>query len=691
MEKKEIKSPSRGRRMWKREQIMHNIEIKNFGKFKLLKQIARGGMAEIFLGCSGSLQSAHKFVVIKRILLAHSHDEQFNKMFQNEGKIVVNLNHRNVCSIYEFGVENKQYFICMEYISGRNLRQLAKKLKSQKKSFDPALCAYIIQCACNGLDYAHNCTDSITGNPLNIIHRDVSPQNIMLSFNGDIKVIDFGIAKIDDSEATKAGVLKGKFEYMSPEQVRGKDLDRQTDIFSLGNVLWEMLAGRKLFTGGNEMQLLKKIRECQVPDLKKINPKIPDRLIEIVNKALSVNKNLRYKTAMDMGNDLSVFLNKTYPDFTHTQFDSFIKEVYVEEILEERQNLKLYSQALSGKRASVFSKPADSAPSSSFIGYTKDLEKPEEEEEEETYSGITYSLVRPPGDSGATNRTATPSSRTEDSATDFTEHTATMSEQHTVTQTHEQPAMKPQTAPEITKKEFKDNLDNSTMCTKPLQTATSSSSQQKHEFRNIAVNTGKNPASSDLTLRYRPAKQSSARSSHTTFAARRRNYKRRLLVRKLLVAVFLFAAISCAYLFRADIQNYMINLAEEIGVSETVNAMSNKINKSEPATSNREVTAVPPSSKEKQVVSLTPSTGRTVFITTQPSGVQVYINNTAIDRLTPTSANIPSDRKFQLTLKKEGYISRTVTLSPQSIKNLLKFSLMKDHRRKRKNEVIIVR
>ena len=335
-------------------------------------------MAEIFIGCTGSIESAHKFVVIKRILLIHSHSEEFNKMFQNEGKIAVNINHSNICSIYEFGVVKGQFFICMEYISGRNVRQLVKKLKGQKKSLSVAMCVHIVRSVCNGLDYAHSCTDSVTGQPLNIIHRDISPQNIMVGFSGDVKIIDFGIAKIDDSEATKVGVLKGKFEYMSPEQARGRVLDRQTDIFSLGAVLWELLAGRKLFSGSNEMKLLKKIRDCQIPDLKKINPYVHDTLVEIVNKSLNPNKNLRYKNAASMGNALSVFLNKAYPDFTPTHFSSLIREVYVEEILEERQKLKAHSQDLAqdnktkvrqrGKKAKSF----DNAPASTFREYKED-------------------------------------------------------------------------------------------------------------------------------------------------------------------------------------------------------------------------------------------------------------------------------------------------------------------------------
>ena len=353
------------------------MKIKKFGNFKLLKRIAVGGMAEIFLGCTGSVKTGYKFVVIKRVMDTQSDNKEFKKMFQNEGKVVININHSNIASIFEFGFQEDQVFICMEYISGRNLRQLIKKLHSQKRKMSIEQCIYVMRDVCLGLDYVHHCTDSETGQPLNIIHRDVSPQNIMISFSGDVKVIDFGIAKVNNSEATKSGVLKGKFEYMSPEQVRGEELDKQTDIFSLGSVFWEMLAGRKLFTGGNEIQILRLIRSCRVPDLKEINADVPDEVVRIVNKALSLKKNIRYKTMADMANDLSVCLSEQYPKFTHTHFSSFIKDVYVEEILEERQNIKNYMEFLKRdeKRLSLGSSSANYEDSTSelstFIGQSK--------------------------------------------------------------------------------------------------------------------------------------------------------------------------------------------------------------------------------------------------------------------------------------------------------------------------------
>ncbi len=672
-----------------------DLQIKKFGKFKLLKQVARGGMAEIFLGCAGTLESAHKFVVIKRILLAHSHNKEFNKMFQNEGKIAVNLNHSNICSIYEFGIENDQYFICMEYISGRNMRQLIKKLKSQKKNLSVAMCAYIMKYVCNGLDYAHNCTDSITGQPLNIIHRDISPQNIMVSFNGDVKVIDFGIAKIDDSESTKVGVLKGKFEYMSPEQARGKALDRQTDIFSLGNVLWELLAGRKLFIGSNEIQLLKKIRECQIPDLKKINPNVPDRLIQIVNKALSANKNLRYKTVAEMGNDISVFLNKTYPDFTNTDFSSFIKEVYVEEILEERQNLKKYSQALLSKKAAVKGRLLPPRGSSSldmdhshstFVGYQEGINKPVKavEEQEEEYTE-TLNSVATEGSKGRA--------------------------EHTVTQTQGNTGKAPLVTEEITKTEFDDELeDRDTLYTKP--TAGYEMTESDGGYRNITDSLNNDVGSDEeYELRNTNIVKEDELALKKRLPRRRHGNRSGSFFQKVIVGLFVFGIIGSIYLFRSDIKNYVSHIVQKISqYNGKGNTASSKVQTSESSVVDQSESAISSSvngdtprvrqptsvqSKSKQPVALEQRNiavfGKSVFVTTQPSGAQVYVDDKNIGRLTPTSITVPFDGKFKLTFKRSGYYDKSLTLSSGSIKRVMNFPLQKDKKQRKRNETIIIR
>ena len=215
-----------------------------FGKYLLLEKIAMGGMAEVFLAKSAGIQGIGKFLAMKRILPQYSANEDFINMFTEEAKICVNLSHSNIAKIYEFGMEQGQFFIVMELIEGKNLRQILSRLgKENRQGFSVDQAVYIAKEIAAGLDNAHRCLDDSSGKPLNIIHRDMSPQNIMVSFEGEIKVVDFGIAKAEgEKEETKAGTLKGKFSYMSPEQASGERIDLRTDIYSLGIVLWELLA-----------------------------------------------------------------------------------------------------------------------------------------------------------------------------------------------------------------------------------------------------------------------------------------------------------------------------------------------------------------------------------------------------------------------------------------------------------------
>ena len=659
---------------------MNNKKVISFGKFKLFNQIARGGMAEIFLGCSGSVESVHKFMVIKRILSVHSHNKEFNKMFQNEGKIAVNLNHSNIGSIYEFGIENNQFFICMEYISGRNMRQLVKKLKSQKKVLSPAMCAHIIGYVCNGLDYAHSCTDSITGQPLNIIHRDISPQNIMISFGGDVKVIDFGIAKIDDSESTKVGVLKGKFEYMSPEQVRGKELDRQTDIFSLGNILWELLANKKLFTGSNEIQLLKKIKSCEIPDLKKINPNIPDRLVEIVNKALSSNKNLRYQTMGEMGNDLSIFLNKAYPDFTHTNFSSFIKEVYIEEILEERQTLKKYSQLLvssasAGNRLSR--RQSTSFNVSKFVGYNEELDKKKQKEDDKYESTMTMT-----GEAHSYYG-------------ENSQHTETQQEEQTRTE-HDANTMNQ----EITKTQFEDSLDSRGSINVDSGRYNIVSDGYRNTIRDDEsdlLQSSRTSSHTNETTHYQPWVTNKRKKLSTKIRR-----KKRALFRKAVIGLSACGLIFAAYIYRAEIQDKISNQSEKmnLNISDKQKSQSaqEELNreKSIPAlestsmkgaSGSRQINSIKPI-KENTKVNTSPLS-RNILISTQPSGAQLWINGEKVDTATPASIMVPADG-FKLLIKRLGYHDQTVILPATEIKQMINFSLKRKESSKKRRKVIIM-
>lgn len=319
--------------------------LEQFGKYLLLERIASGGMAEVYLSKSTGAVGVNKFVAIKRILPQYNNQQEFIEMFKEEAKIAVNLNHGNVVSIYDFGVEKSQFYLVMEFVDGRNLRQVLNELKKKGTQFTLDQIVFLMREVAAGLDHAHRCIDGTTGKPLNIVHRDMSPQNIMVSFEGEVKLIDFGIAKAETQlEVTKAGTLKGKYGYMSPEQADGQQIDPRTDIFSIGIVLWELLANDRLFTSNNEAAILRKIRECQIPSIRKINPSIPPELEAIVNKALAKDKNLRYQTASAFYRDLNVFLNTQYPEFSTHDFSVFMKNVFSTVYIEQRQKLVEYAK-----------------------------------------------------------------------------------------------------------------------------------------------------------------------------------------------------------------------------------------------------------------------------------------------------------------------------------------------------------
>lgn len=302
-------------------------------------------MAEVFLARSSGASGIAKFFAIKRILPQYAESPEFIEMFKDEAKIAINLNHSNIVSIHEFGVQNNQFFLVMDYVEGRNLRQILNKMKKTSLQFSIDQVVYMVKEVAAGLDHAHRCLDANTGKPLNITHRDMSPQNVMVSFEGEVKIVDFGIAKAESQlENTRAGTLKGKFGYMSPEQAEGQPIDLRTDIFSLGIVLWELLANDRLFSANNEINTLRKIRDCQVPSLRKINPNIHAELERITQKALARDRNLRYQTAAAFHRDLNRFLNRQYPDFSPQDFSVFTKSIFADEILSTRKRLVEYSK-----------------------------------------------------------------------------------------------------------------------------------------------------------------------------------------------------------------------------------------------------------------------------------------------------------------------------------------------------------
>ena len=317
------------------------------GQYRILKPLATGGMAQIYLAETPQTKGLNKLVTIKKILPQHSDNPDFDKMFEREAEISLNLQHSNIINTIDYGEDKGQHYLVMEYMKGKNLRELIEKSKKKKSPLPISHIVYIIQEAAQGLDYAHRCTDQKTGRKLNIIHRDISPQNVMISFEGEVKILDFGIAKAESKiEATRSRTLKGKFAYMSPEQVNGDKLDLRTDVFSLGIILWEMLTHRRLFKGSNEMESLKKIAKAFIPRVQEYDPNIPSVLDEICQKALRKDRTQRYQSTADFQKDLNHFLSKTYDKyrFSKQDFIEFIRELYAKEILQEQKDQQQYYQ-----------------------------------------------------------------------------------------------------------------------------------------------------------------------------------------------------------------------------------------------------------------------------------------------------------------------------------------------------------
>jgi serine/threonine protein kinase len=310
-----------------------------FGRYLILDHLVDGGMAKIcrarFLG-----EQADKIVAIKMVQPQYSKDEAFKSMFMDEIKVTFGLLHPNVIQTYDYGIHQGQLFVAMEYCDGRNLKEYLEKLKERKFVFPVEISTFIISQACQGLYYAHTFRDKLTGVETHIIHRDISPHNIMLTYDGAVKIIDFGIAKSQkNSEATQAGTIKGKLSYLAPEYLEGLELDARYDQFALGITLWEMLCSRKLFKENNDLAVLKKIQECKIPAPSSINPNVPKELDEIVLKALSKDRNKRFENLDQMNRALMKFLYAKYPDFNGTDLSYFAQELFREDIKKDREKL----------------------------------------------------------------------------------------------------------------------------------------------------------------------------------------------------------------------------------------------------------------------------------------------------------------------------------------------------------------
>ena len=296
------------------------------GKYKLIKLIASGGMAEVYLAKQAGAAGFEKMVCLKRILPHLARDKQFVDMFLNEARLAAQLDHPNIVQIFDLGEANGNYFIAMEFIDGPNLRTVAKRALEMGELLPIAEVARIIAQAAGGLHYAHELADPNTGQVLGLVHRDISPDNILVHKNGSVKVVDFGIAKAAGSTgATRTGTLKGKVAYMPPEQLRGEPLDRRVDVFALGVVTYEMLGGHRPWEGNSEVALIGQIMTTDPQPLGELRPDAPPELLGIVERCLAKDREERYQSAHELQSDLESVMVQMGQSVTNARIAEFVR------------------------------------------------------------------------------------------------------------------------------------------------------------------------------------------------------------------------------------------------------------------------------------------------------------------------------------------------------------------------------
>lgn len=289
-----------------------SIPPKKLGRFEVGAKIGGGGMATVYLGRDVRDDGTEELVALKVMKDELANDEQFNLMFEDEAKILARLSHPNVIQTLEYGTDGHA-FIAMELLTGRTVSDVYDALLDAEDKFDLATAAWICARVAEGLHSAHELVDE-EGAPLSVIHRDVNPTNIFLTHHGEVKLIDFGLARARVRMSKSAeGIVKGKIPYLAPEQAQGQTIDRRIDVYALGTTLWEMCAMKRLFKRDNDVDTLKAIRDAHVPDLRERDPSFPEALWKVIDLALKIDRDERYATAEEMRTDLDAFARTTGP------------------------------------------------------------------------------------------------------------------------------------------------------------------------------------------------------------------------------------------------------------------------------------------------------------------------------------------------------------------------------------------
>ena len=314
---------------------MGQFEPIRFGKYQFIEKIATGGMAEVYKAKSYGVAGFEKLLVIKKILPHLSRNPEFVKMFINEAKIAVSLNHANIVQVYDLGVVDKDYYMAMEFIHGHDLMRVIKIGRKTRRFLPIPTGVHIISEVARGLDYAHTLCDP-GGRPLNVVHQDVSPHNILISYEGDVKLVDFGIARVGEVAEEEAGKMAGgKFAYMAPEQALGSGVDARSDIFAAGIILYELITGQRLYAGKDRKEKMRMVRNAEIPPPRAVNPEIPARLEEILLKCLAPDPDDRYQRSREFQEDLLSFLYDVGMRVARADVASFMKEIFSEEYQRE--------------------------------------------------------------------------------------------------------------------------------------------------------------------------------------------------------------------------------------------------------------------------------------------------------------------------------------------------------------------
>ncbi len=318
---------------------------RKFGKYTLIRHLATGGMAEIYLALHRAMQGFEKLVVIKRILPQYCQNEEFIHMFLAEARIAATLNHANIIQIFDVGSVGRDYFIAMEYVHGEDLRSIVGQMRKKAyKTFPLEMALGVTRGLLEGLGYAHD-HKGLDGEPLNIVHRDISPQNTIVTFQGEVKIVDFGIAsaalkELSSESKSEQGALRGKFPYMSPEQCRSLPLDRRSDLFSVAIMLYELTTGRRLFKGKNELDTLRRIVELPYPKPSDHRKDYPEDLERIVMKGLARDPAERYADAREMLEDIGEHIRNRQLKVSALDMSRFMEGLFEEKLAIQREQMK---------------------------------------------------------------------------------------------------------------------------------------------------------------------------------------------------------------------------------------------------------------------------------------------------------------------------------------------------------------